>query len=112
MENKNLEDEVINDFGNEWSLFDQNLIKLNEKKNIYDDYFASFPFKLINKDSVGFDLGCGTGRWAFFFASKVNKIYCIEPSNAINVAKSNLSKFNNVVFLKEKVSELSLKNNS
>ena len=112
MENKKLEDEVINDFGNEWTLYDQDFIKINEKKEIFDDYFYNFPFKLINKDSVGFDIGCGTGRWAFFFAPKVKKIYCIEPSNAINVAKSNLSKFNNVVFLKEKISELSLKKNS
>ena len=112
MENNKLEDEVINDFGNEWTLYDQDFIKINEKKEIFDDYFYNFPFKLINKDSVGFDIGCGTGRWAFFFASKVKKIYCIEPSNAINVAKSNLSKFNNVVFLKEKISELSLKKNS
>ncbi len=112
MENKKLEDEVINDFGNEWTLYDQDIIKINEKKEIFDDYFYKFPFKLINKDSVGCDIGCGTGRWAFFFAPKVKKIYCIEPSNAINVAKSNLSKFNNVVYLKEKISELSLKKNS
>lgn len=29
---------------------------------------------------IGFDLGCGSGRWAFFVAPKVAKLHCIDRS--------------------------------
>ena len=41
------------------------------------------------KKAEGFDMGCGTGRWAKFVAPKVGKLHCIDPSNAIVVAKKN-----------------------
>ena len=41
------------------------------------------------------DLGCGTGRWAKLVAPKVGKLHCIDPSSALDVARSNLSQFNN-----------------
>jgi SAM-dependent methyltransferase len=110
MTKKNLEDEVIKNFGEEWELYNQNKISFEEKKKIFHDYFANFPFQNLSENSVGFDLGCGSGRWAYFLAPKINKLFCIEPSKAIEVAKKNLGEFNNVIFLKEKVSNLSLKN--
>ena len=32
-------------------------------------------------------MGCGSGRWAQFVAPRVKKLFCIDPSEAINVAK-------------------------
>ena len=45
----------------------------------------------MSKDAVGFDMGCGTGRWAQFVASKVKTLNCVEPSDAIYAAKKNIN---------------------
>ena len=53
--------------------------------------FCFNPFRknnqYLNKNSVGFDLGCGSGRFALHIADKVKNLHCIEPSAAIDVAK-------------------------
>ena len=60
-----------------------------EKRKLFDNYFSIFPFEVINKNSIGFDMGCGSGRWAEFIAKKVKKLNCIDPSeDAIIVAKN------------------------
>jgi len=39
----------------------------------------------------GFDLGCGSGRWARFVAPKTGELHCIDASNeALTVARRNL----------------------
>ena len=62
---------VINSFGEEWNKFDQSSLKLKELNKIFYDYFKIFPWGSINKNSVGFDMGCGSGRWAKIVAPKV-----------------------------------------
>ena len=77
---KNIDNQVIKDFGNEWKHYNQsNNIEL-ELEKLFNNYFKLFPFEKINKQSEGFDMGCGTGRWARFIAPKVKKLNCIEPS--------------------------------
>ncbi len=96
---KNLNKKVVEDFGNEWSKFDQSLLKNKELKEIFDQYFDIFPLNEINDTHVGFDFGCGSGRWAKLIANKVKKLNCIDPSeNSIKVARKNLSNFNNVEY--------------
>lgn len=63
---------------------------------------------MLPKNAVGFDMGCGSGRWAKFVAPKVHTLNCVEPSNAINVAKNNLSTHENVNFYKETTEDCSL----
>jgi len=103
---------VIEDFGKEWSSFSYSKIDLLKLKENFDQYFSIFPWDLINNDSSGFDMGCGTGRWAQFVAPQVKKLYCVEPSRAIDVAKKNLKKFDNIDFLEETTETCSIKNNS
>ena len=56
--------------------------------NIYfNKYFSIFPWDLINSESEGFDMGCGSGRWAKKVALKVKRLNCIDPSEAIEVAR-------------------------
>ena len=81
---------VINNFGKEWKSFkqDKNIHDLNL---IFDNYFNIFPFHKIDKNSVGVDIGCGTGRWAEYILPKVKKLYLVEPSvDALNIAKKRL----------------------
>ena len=89
---------TVQDFGKEWGRFNQELVS-EQLIDIYKDYFSIFPFEMINKNSQGFDMGCGSGRWAKYMAPKVGKLYCIDPSlEALSVAKKNLSTFNNCIF--------------
>lgn len=100
---------VIKSFGEEWKRFDQLKLDPKELKNIFRDYFKIFPWKLINKKSEGFDMGCGSGRWARFVAPRVGILNCIEPSIAIKIAKKNLSRNNNIKFIKSKIENVNLK---
>ena len=104
---------VISDFGNEWNEFDQSALTKDELKKLFDRYFHIFPKNKLNKKSIGFDLGCGSGRWAKFVAPKVKKLNCIDPSKlAIKVAKKNLSEQNNVKFINSNISKNILNKNS
>ncbi len=112
MKKQKSEKKVIEDFGMEWVHFDQSSISNLDKKKIFDDYFKIFPKKILNKHSIGFDAGCGTGRWSYFVAPLVKKMHCIDPSNSINIAKKNLKKFNNCKFYKQTILKMKLPNNS
>ncbi len=103
---------IIKDFGNEWERFDQQKLEESELLKIFNDYFNIFPFQKINKQSEGFDLGAGSGRWAYFISDKVGKLNVIEPSTAINVSRNRLIKKNNINYFNEDIFNLSLKEGS
>jgi ubiquinone/menaquinone biosynthesis C-methylase UbiE len=95
----NIDQNVVNDFGSEWNRFDQSDLTHDEQKEMFEAYFSIFPWNSINKDAIGFDLGCGSGRWAKLVAPKVGKLHCMDPSSeALEVAKWNLNKEKNCVF--------------
>ena len=108
--NKN--DKVIKEFGEEWTRYDFTNFPKERIFERFQTYFDIFPWAQISKESEGFDMGCGSGRWAQFVAPKVKKLFCIEPSKAINVAKSNLKEFTNVQYLEETTSTCSLGDSS
>ena len=109
---KNQDKNTVEGFGDEWSRFDQSDLPEDEQQLLFDEYFSVFPWKDISIESVGFDLGCGTGRWAKSVAPKVKKLICIDPSNAIDIAKKNLSNFDNCEFDSATVDDISIDNNS
>ena len=83
----NKDEKVIEEFGEEWTKFDYSNIDTEKLTESFDQYFNIFPWDILPKDAVGFDMGCATGRWAQFVAPKVKMLNCIEPSDAIKVAK-------------------------
>lgn len=103
---------VIDDFGSEWVRFDQSVLTDKERTHQFNGYFSIFPWNLVNKNSIGFDLGCGSGRWALLVAPRVGHLHCIDPSTAINVAQKNLVEFSNCSFHKARVVEIPLADNS
>lgn len=109
---KNLDTKTIKSFGDEWTQFDQSDLKNKEAYEIFKKYFSIFPKKKLSKFSEGFDMGCGSGRWAKFVAPKVGVLHCIDPSKAINIAKKNLKKFNNIKFHQKSLDNSGLKNES
>ena len=109
---KNQDKNTVDGFGDEWSRFDQTDLPQAEQQLLFDEYFSVFPWKNISKESTGFDLGCGTGRWAKSVAPKVKKLICIDPSSALDIAKKNLSNFDNCVFDSATVDEMPMQDNS
>lgn len=108
----NIDKETVEGFGEEWKRFDQSQLSKAEKQKIFDAYFSIFPWNLIGKDSKGFDLGCGSGRWAELVAPKVGELYCIDPSSAIEIAKHNLDHLNNCIYQKESVDSMKIEDSS
>lgn len=98
--NKNIDRQVVDGFGDEWSRFDQSGLSADELEKMFDNYFNIFPWEKIDSDTaVGFDLGCGSGRWAKFVAPRVGKLHLIDASEkALNVAKEKLRKIGNCEF--------------
>jgi SAM-dependent methyltransferase len=88
---KNEDIKVVEGFGDEWSRFDQSQLNEHDHQKIFNDYFSIFPWGKLPANSVGFDLGCGSGRWAKLVAQKVGVLHCIDASEAaLDVARRNL----------------------
>ena len=102
---KNLDLSTVNSFGDEWSRFDQTALSEEEARRIFDEYFAVFPWDKLSKSATGFDMGCGSGRWAKLMAPRVGHLHCIDPSLALNVARVALSVASNVTFHQASVDE-------
>lgn len=111
-EPSNRVESVIEGFGDEWRHFDQGPLSEDERRKIFDDYFAIFPWEDLPENAVGADVGCGSGRWAQVVNSRVGLLHCIEPSAAIDVARRNLSAAENVQFHHTDVENISLADES
>ena len=96
--NKNVDPTTVASFGDEWSRFDQSGMTAEEAQAIFDEYFAVFPWHKVPPDSSGFDMGCGSGRWAKLMAPRVGHLHCIDPSSALEVARRTLQSNTNVSF--------------
>ncbi len=100
---------TVKSFGDEWSRMNQSNLSEIERKKIFNDYFLIFPFNLIGKDSIGFDMGCGSGRWAAIMAPLVKRLFCIDASSeALKVARENLKSFDNINYQISSVNETGL----
>ncbi len=94
-----LERETVEGFGREWSTFDQSEVPPGELARTFERYFEVFPWEALPPQATGFDLGCGSGRWARFVAPRVARLHCIDPSAAaLAVARRNLASFANCDF--------------
>lgn len=94
----NIDDKTVEGFGDEWTRFDQSALG-DEANEIFEKYFNIFPWDRIGSSSVGFDVGCGSGRWAKCVAPRVGELHAIDASSAaLDVARRNLSACSNVRF--------------
>ncbi len=96
---ENIDKQVVEGFGDEWSRFDQSALTPDELERMFDNYFNIFPWGKLPDDATGFDLGCGSGRWAKMVAPRVGKLHLIDPSaEALAVARRNLKDAANCQF--------------
>ena len=109
---QNLDKQVVAGFGDEWSRFDQSALDDAELRQMFENYFNIFPWSSLPAGSVGFDLGCGSGRWAKLVAPRVGSLHLIDPSDAIDVARRNLRGLENCVFHRAGVDAIPLEDDS
>lgn len=103
----NIDTETVAGFGEEWAKFDQTAMDYDEWAHHFDGYFSLFPFDRLAPDAQGFDLGCGSGRWAAGVAPRVGHLHCIDPAErALDVARRRLADAPNVTFHLAGVDEL------
>lgn len=94
IKDKNLAPKAFASFGKEWSRFYQNGMTTEEAQKVFAE---------------GFDMGCRSGRWARWVALNVGRLHCIDPFSAIEVARTNLAEFGDVVLHRASVGESTLR---
>jgi SAM-dependent methyltransferase len=110
---ENLDPPTVAGFGREWASFDQSNIPAEELERRFKQYFRLFPWRELPAEPIGFDLGCGSGRWARYAAPRVGTLYCIDASaEAICVAKRTLANQANCVFCVASVDSIPIPPNS
>lgn len=108
----NLDSKTVDGFGSEWKKYDQSKLPDEEHSLLFGNYFSIFPWHLVDEKSIGFDMGCGSGRWAKLVAPHVGTLFCVDPSDAIYVAEKNLQKQPNCIFFKRSVGDYIADDNS
>ncbi|HEX8573239.1 MAG TPA: class I SAM-dependent methyltransferase [Allosphingosinicella sp.] len=92
----NIDPKTVEGFGREWAAYDQSGLDDEEYQRLFDGYFSIFDFDGLGE---GFDLGCGSGRWAKRVAPRVGHLHCIDAAaEALAVARRNLAGQDNVSF--------------
>jgi ubiquinone/menaquinone biosynthesis C-methylase UbiE len=110
---ENLDQETVRGFGDEWERFPQDELSKNELKERFDEYFSLFPWSELSSNSIGYDMGCGSGRWAKLVAERVGTLNCIEPSEkALAVAKKQLVNKKNCRYYNCSVDQMPFPDNS
>jgi ubiquinone/menaquinone biosynthesis C-methylase UbiE len=94
---RNLDEQTVAHFGEEWTRFDQSELDAAEHERLFWEYFSIFPWSSLPANAVGFDLGCGTGRWARLVAPRVGTLHLVDASaEALEVARRNVGQLANV----------------
>lgn len=96
----NIDRHTVDGFGHEWTTFDQTARPADELRATFEKYFSVFPWEDLPADAAGFDLGCGTGRWASFVAARTGSLVCVDASvGALAVARRGLRARTNCRFV-------------
>lgn len=113
MSQPNLDPATVAGFGAEWQHFDQSGLPPDERARIFHDYFEIFPWDRLPQGATGFDLGCGSGRWAALVSERVGTLHCVDASpDALAVAQKNLQNRPNCQFWHASVDAIPLADGS
>jgi SAM-dependent methyltransferase len=90
-EQANIDVATVEGFGEEWAAYTQMELPEAEHRRMFESYFSIFPWDTLPAQAEGFDLGCGSGRWAALVLERVGRLHCIDPSEkALGVARRRL----------------------
>jgi SAM-dependent methyltransferase len=108
---QNLDQQVIDSFGHEWTAFDYSETETDEALNAqFLAYSSPIDLSQFNSNtSVAADFGAGSGRWASRLLPYFSLIYALEPSDgAVKVLKKKFSKESRMIILQETVGNNSI----
>ena len=109
----NIDEKTVSGFGDEWRRFDQSALDPAEREAQFERYFRIFPWHRLPSGAVGFDMGCGSGRWARLVAPRVGELHCVDASDqALAVAREHLSEHGNCHLIHASVGDAPLTDNS
>lgn len=103
---ENLDQQVINSFGYEWTNFDYGDSETTDALNAqFKAYCAPIDLSQFSpKTSVAADFGAGSGRWASRLIPFFSLVYALEPSEgATKVLKNKFTDETKIVVLQETV---------
>ncbi len=106
----NIDDKTVKSFGDEWKNFNQ--FNDEDIKTAGDQYFDIVSEKILGKDKISLDLGCGSGRWTKYLAPHVGFIEAIDPSEAVFAAARLLKGISNVRITKASADNIPFSNDS
>jgi ubiquinone/menaquinone biosynthesis C-methylase UbiE len=102
----------IRDFGSEWTTYPQAEMSDEELRQTFNDYFRLIDLTKLPPGCIAADVGCGSGRWAKLVYPHVAKLFCVEPSSAIEVAKANLVAADNIEFVQSDLASMPMPDGS
>jgi SAM-dependent methyltransferase len=109
----NVDVKTVNGFSDEWSRFDQSELADEESTALFAKYFKIFPWHSLPAGAVGFDAGCGTGRWGRHVAPRIGALHCVDASSeVISIARKNLRDHPNCAFHVASVANMPLADGS
>ncbi len=94
IEKENIDPSVVHSFGEEWKKFHK--FSEEEIEKAGKMYFDIINDSMVNKNTYGIDIGCGTGRWTKYLSSRIGFMEAIDPSEAIFSANKLLGDIDNV----------------
>jgi SAM-dependent methyltransferase len=110
---RNIHSAVVEGFGDQWSRFDQKVLSDAEVQKIFGEYFDIFPWRSLPPNAVGFDAGCGSGRWARLVAPRVSRLHCFDASQeVVAVAREMLAGLPNCEVVHAAIDELPIADGS
>ena len=90
----NIDKQVVESFGEEWSKFHE--FDAEDLNTAGNEYFDILTDEMVNKNTYGIDIGCGTGRWTKCLLDRIGFMEAIDPSKAIFTADKLLGNAPNV----------------
>ena len=106
----NIDQVTVDSFGEEWSKF--NYFDEKEIQNIGNEYFDIVDFSQFDKNACALDVGCGTGRWSVYLASKMSNVYAMDPSKAIYSAANLTKDISGIHLIKASVENIPFEDNT
>jgi SAM-dependent methyltransferase len=110
IEGRNIDEEVVKSFGEEWHKFQNFSDEIIATAGI--EYFDILNETIINKNSYVVDIGCGTGRWTKYLSQKAAFIEAVDPSEAIFAADNLLAGISNVRLTKASIERMPFDDNT